>query len=130
MRSPWGGEVSGFIEHTVPAAMAIVAQYPNDFRAAIQAIIALGGDTDSTAAIVGGVLGARLGRDQIPEDWIAGLAEWPCSVAWLERLAAQLTEVAETQRPQRPVRVSVFFLFARNLGFLLIVLAHGLRRLF
>jgi ADP-ribosylglycohydrolase len=31
----------------------------------------VGGDVDTTAAIVGGIVGARLGMDSIPSNWVA-----------------------------------------------------------
>ena len=49
--------------------------------------VACGGDTDTTAAIVGGIVGSGVGKAGIPPQWISGIREWPRTVAWMERLA-------------------------------------------
>ncbi len=51
-------------------------QFADDLLATIQG----GGDTDNVGALTGALLGARFGRDRIPESWIAGLlnAEQVC----------------------------------------------------
>ncbi|RKE18112.1 ADP-ribosylglycohydrolase [Streptomyces sp. TLI_171] len=44
-----------------------------DFPGALRAVIDLGGDTDTTAAVTGGLAGAVYGAAAIPEDWLAAL---------------------------------------------------------
>jgi ADP-ribosylglycohydrolase len=44
-----------------------------DFSAAVLAAVNLGGDTDTTAGITGGMAGLRGGLSAIPSDWIAAL---------------------------------------------------------
>jgi hypothetical protein len=88
-----------------------------------------GGDTDSTAAIAGGIIGARVGKAGVPEDWLRALCEWPRDVAWMERLAARLDEVWASQRPQEVLHVPFASILLRNLGFWGIVWPHVLRRL-
>jgi ADP-ribosylglycohydrolase len=64
---------------TVPFCLWIVAKYPDDFAAAFWATAGVGGDVDTTCAIVGGVLGARLGAQGIPPEWLArceALPDW------------------------------------------------------
>lgn len=119
--------ISGYIVSTVEAALAMVARHPDDLRQAILETIALGGDTDTVAAIVGGIVGARVGRAGIPDDWLAGLIEPVWSLKRIEGLAQQLAEVQATGKPQRPGRN---FWPATHLLLLPIVLAHGFRRLF
>jgi len=58
---------------TVAAAHAISLIYDGDPERAIAAAAASGGDTDTVACIVGGIVGARCGRSALPERWIAGL---------------------------------------------------------
>ena len=58
---------------TVAAAHAISLIYDGDPERAIGAAAASGGDTDTVACIVGGIVGARCGRGALPERWIAGL---------------------------------------------------------
>ena len=54
--------------------------------------MALSGDTDSTAAIVGSFIGATAGADAIPTPWLEGRIEFPRSVEWMRGLAADLAE--------------------------------------
>jgi ADP-ribosylglycohydrolase len=122
--------VSGYVNHTVPVALYCWLRSPGDFRMAVEDVILLGGDTDSTAAIVGGLVGATAGAAAIPNEWLGGLREWPRSAAWMRRLADRLSEVGENGRLHgRPVRLFWPGLVPRNLLFLIVVLLHGFRRL-
>lgn len=121
--------VSGFIVHTVPIALHAWLSFPADLRAAVQACIRCGGDTDTTAAIAGGIVGAGVGPEGIPSDWLAHLWARPRSVKWMEQLAIAASSAAAASEPG-PVPAFPWALVpVRNLGFLAIVLAHGLRRL-
>jgi ADP-ribosylglycohydrolase len=124
--------VSGYIYHTVPLALYCWLRHIGDFRQAVEEVIALGGDADSTGAIVGGIAGATLGAVSIPSEWLEGLLEWPRSVIWMrclaERLAQQFLAGSSSVR-QGPLPLFWPFLVPRNLFFLSIVLAHGFRRL-
>ncbi len=122
----WG--VSGYMYHTVPVVIHAWLRHPNDIRAAISSVIECGGDTDTTAAIVGGTIGTRVGPSGIPADWLNTLWEWPRSVRWMERLGRQLGNTAATREPA--IRLSPLGLLPRNIFFLTVVLVHGLRRLF
>ena len=44
------------------------------YEAAIRDMLLQGGDTDTNAAIVGGLLGARWGLDAIPKEWVESLS--------------------------------------------------------
>jgi ADP-ribosyl-[dinitrogen reductase] hydrolase len=122
------GRISGYINHTVPVALYCWLRWPDDFRTAVEQVILLGGDTDTTGAIVGAIAGATFGVGGIPQEWIKGLAEWPRSVKWMRALAARLSETV-TGRTQKPLPVFLPGVFARNLLFLVVVLSHGFRRL-
>jgi ADP-ribosylglycohydrolase len=127
------GGVTGFILHTVPAALFCWLRYPKDFRAAVEAVIRLGGDSDTTAAIVGGLAGATLGPSAIPASWSEHLIEWPRNKAHLLELSNRLSRQFPAQVEgalQRPVPLPWPLLLPRNFLFLGIVLGHGLRRLF
>jgi ADP-ribosylglycohydrolase len=123
------GRVTGYVNHTVPVALHAWLRHPNDFRAAVLSVIACGGDTDTTAAIVGGIIGASVGKEGIPQAWIDGLERWPHDTGWLESLATRLTLVIQTGRATAPPPVNQLALAPRNLLFLAVVLYHGLRRL-
>ena len=124
-----GNRVSGYVNQTVPVVIHAWLSFPNDYRSAVLAVIRCGGDTDTTAAIVGAIVGAGVGKAGIPAEWMSALAERPRTVGWIERLAGQLADVQETQTPQRPLGLPLVPLLGRNLLFTTIVLAHGFRRL-
>lgn len=121
--------VTGYMYHTVPVALHAWMRFPDDYRAAVQAVIRCGGDADSTAALVGALSGARLGPEGVPEEWRRGLSEWPRDLRWMDRLARELAKGIEEGKPRRAVPLSVFGLLARNLLFDMTVVAHGFRRL-
>ncbi len=122
--------VSGYTFHTVPVALHAWLRNPRDYQKAVIEVIQCGGDTDTTAAIAGGIIGAGLGLQGIPEDWIDGLWEWPRTVEWMQELALRLAATAREGRRQSALPLSIAGLFGRNLVFLAIVLGHGVRRLF
>ena len=123
------GGVSGYVFHSVPVAIHAWLSHPGDFCAAIQAVIACGGDADSTAAMVGGIVGARVGVEGLPADWLNGLIDRPWSVSYLTQLGAQLHASLEAKRKTAPPPFAFWALPVRNLLFIAVVLFHGLRRL-
>lgn len=54
----------------VPAAIAAAALNPHSFVETIRFCIAMGGDTDTIAAMAGALAGARLGAAAIPSSWL------------------------------------------------------------
>ena len=88
-------------------------------------MIACGGDTDTTGAILGAIIGSRIGKQGIPKSWIDNLWEWPRSVAWIEQLGRRLAETTDRKAPGLPV----YGIALRNIFFLNVVLFHGFRRL-
>ncbi len=115
--------VSGYILDTVPVAVHAWQRHPHDLDAGVQAAIRCGGDTDTIAAIVGGIVGTAVGAAGIPAPRLDRLHEWPRSVAWMRRLAAAAV------RRQPPPRANVFAVVARNAYFFAVVLVHIARRL-
>jgi ADP-ribosylglycohydrolase len=121
--------VSGYIYHTVPVVLQTWFRHPQDYRTAILEIIQCGGDTDTTAAILGGIIGADVGKAGIPKPWITGMIDYPRSVKWMEKLGDRLLCALDGDlHPILPINVPLLFL--RNLVFIAIVLYHGFRRLF
>jgi ADP-ribosyl-[dinitrogen reductase] hydrolase len=122
--------VTGYINHTVPIALYCYLRWPGDFRRAVEDAVLAGGDTDTTAAIVGGMAGAALGVSAIPQEWLSGLLEWPRSVTWMRSLGDRLAQkAAEPTEFTRPLPLFWPGLLCRNLFFATIVIFHGLRRL-
>ncbi|MBI2776627.1 MAG: ADP-ribosylglycohydrolase family protein [Chloroflexi bacterium] len=59
-----------------------------DYRHTIERAIRYGNDTDTTAAIAGGLAGAHWGLDGIPGDWLAGMRDPEIVRPLVERLLA------------------------------------------
>lgn len=121
--------VTGYVYHTVPVAIHAWLSNPDRYQSAIESIIRCGGDTDTTAAIVGGIVGTRVGPEGIPALWRKGLIEWPRSTVWMDRLAHGLQMSINSQTHIRPPSLPVWGILLRNTLFLTIVLFHGFRRL-
>jgi ADP-ribosylglycohydrolase len=111
-----GRGVSGFVAHTVPVAVLAFFRHADDYAAGVEQVIRAGGDTDTTAAIAGALIGARVGVEGIPARWRERYRDWPWT---LTRLVA----------PRRPSLAAWPLLVARNLAFFLVVIAHVFRRL-
>lgn len=119
--------VSGYALHTVPAALYAWMLHAGDLREAVTAIVRCGGDTDSTAAIVGGIVGAGLGPDAVPADWLAHLWAWPRNVAWMNATAQSLARAGGRAAPKSFVQrlqewAWLPFNLARNLAMFVVVL--------
>ena len=123
------GGVSGYVYRTVPMVLRVWFEYPDRYREAITQIIRLGGDTDTTAAILGAIVGARVGKSGIPQRWQDDLWEWPRSIAWMERLGERLAQSIDTGRSQPALSLPILGVLARNLVFAIVVILHGFRRL-
>lgn len=124
-----GDGVSGFTLHTVPVAVHAWLRHADDYDTAIETVIRCGGDTDTVAAIVGGLVGARVGPAGIPSAWVADLREWPRSVSWMRELARRLAAMGPGGEALPPVPLNPALLLARNAFFMACVLVHGFRRL-
>ncbi|MER2542253.1 MAG: ADP-ribosylglycohydrolase family protein, partial [Candidatus Accumulibacter phosphatis] len=88
-----------------------------------------GGDTDSVAAIVGALVGARIGPDRFPAHLLDGLVEWPRTLQWLTLLGERLARTRTPQALATPLALNLPGLLLRNVFFFALVLMHGLRRL-
>jgi hypothetical protein len=125
--------VSGYAYHTVPAALYCWLRARGDFEQAVESVVLLGGDTDSTAALTGALCGAARPAG-IPPAWLAGLCDYPRSAAWLATLGDRLHErfaVADDggRAAPGPLPLKWPALAPRNALFATVVLAHGVRRL-
>ena len=116
--------VTGFIVETMPAVVYCWLRHRGDPRATLEAVVRLGGDTDSVGAIVGALLGAEHGASGLPADWIEGIRDWPIGVPHLHALAGALVE--DQPRP----RIPWIGQLGRNLALLGIVVAHVGARIF
>ncbi len=121
--------VSGYIYHTAPVALHAWLSHLRELREAVEEIVSCGGDADSTAAVVGGIIGCSVGREGIPAEWLARLAEWPRTVRWMEALSRHAYKARISRLPAQPPRLPWWGVVPRNAAFAAIVLAHGFRRL-
>jgi ADP-ribosylglycohydrolase len=121
--------VSGYMYHGVPVVLHAWFSHPRDLAAAVTAVIRCGGDTDTTAAIAGAIVGAGVGKGGIPAPWLADLWDWPRGVRWIEAVAERAANATLSGVREQAVYISPARLLARNAVFLLVVLAHGFRRL-
>ena len=121
--------VSGYIYHTLPVVLFLWLRHQNDYAGAVESVIRLGGDTDTTAAILGAIVGARTGRNGIPQQWLEGIIEWPLSVRYIEKIGGLLAEAISNGHSGKVALLPGPLIFVRNMVFLVIVLLHGFRRL-
>ena len=56
---------------TVPFCLWIAAHHAEDFVNALAQVIRVGGDCDTNAAVVGGIVALSAGHDAIPADWLS-----------------------------------------------------------
>ncbi|HEY1549793.1 MAG TPA: ADP-ribosylglycohydrolase family protein [Kofleriaceae bacterium] len=110
--------ITGYVHHTVPMCLHAWLRAPHEFARPVAEIIELGGDSDTTGAIVGALAGASAGEGAIPREWLA-IRDAPRSLAWIRKLA----------RSTAPIRIAWPLIPLRNLAFAAIVIAVGLRRL-
>lgn len=121
--------VTGYSLHVVPVAIYAWLRHPGNFRAALISALNCGGDTDTVGAIAGAMAGASVGERGIPTEWRDGIFEWPRSVALMERIANRLAKQQVSQTTVGPITYFWPGLIARNILFLIVVLAHGFGRL-
>ena len=90
-----GHGVSGFAPNTVAVALFAWLRHRGQFESAVSWVIECGGDTDTAAAITGGICGAEVGEAGIPSAWIDGICDWPRSVSYIRLLAEALATEAK-----------------------------------
>jgi len=71
---PIDGPDQGFVLFTAGVALRSLAE-ARPFEAGLRAVVALGGDTDTNAAVSGALLGALHGLDGLPRAWLERLVD-------------------------------------------------------
>lgn len=84
---------SGYVIDSLNAARALIAL--GDYETIVKAAIRLGEDTDTTACIVGGLAGLKLGEAAIPKRWRRGLRQ----THTVEELLQSLSSGTASQTP-------------------------------
>lgn len=82
---------SGYVVHTLEAALWCALNQP-DFPNTVLAAVNLGGDTDTTGCVAGGLAGALHGFDAIPFEWLDVLPHHEDVDALLTRFTAACAE--------------------------------------
>lgn len=121
--------ISGYIYNTVPAVIQVWLKNQDSYSQGIREIIYLGGDTNTTAAILGGIIGASVGVSGIPRKWLDDIIDFPRSVAWITSLGERLALSCKTNLPQPPLPLAFYWIPLRNLIFLIVILFHAFYRL-
>jgi ADP-ribosylglycohydrolase len=80
---------SGYVIHTLEAAVWCLLT-TGSYREAVLRAVNLGRDTDTTAAVTGGLAGLLYGYEDIPEEWITHIARKDDIRDLSERLALSL----------------------------------------
>lgn len=119
----WRRGISGYSYHSAAAVAIVVLGHGDNPAAALEALYRAGGDTDTTGAIAGALLGSRHGPDCWPNDWLRGIHNGPLSLSVLRRAATACVA------GNGPVRWWWPLMPLRNLWLLVVVLLHGFRRL-
>lgn len=119
-----GHGVSGFAPNTLAVVLFAWLRHRGDFAAGMTGVLNCGGDTDSTAAVYGGIAGAECGVAGIPADWLSGIRDWPLNPGFIRNLSLELNAGQVCRRGLAWPK-----LVLRNLLFLGVVLVHGFRRL-
>lgn len=74
-------------EESLGMSVYCALRHPDDLRAALLLAVNHDGDTDSTGAITGNLLGARLGEAAVPEEWAAQVEGRDTLLALADRLS-------------------------------------------
>ncbi len=128
----WEQGVSGFIVPTTIMATYCWLRYPTNFRRAVDSAVSLGGDTDSVAAIVGGLVGAHIGFSALPQDLVRRLGGSPHGPTWIAGMASRLSHwphgaddlhLAPAQTSDPPMQL------IRNIFTMLLVFFHIILRI-
>jgi ADP-ribosyl-[dinitrogen reductase] hydrolase len=126
----WHKGISGYVYQTVPIAIHAWLSHQQDYSTAILQVIKCGGDTDTTAAIVGGIVGAGVGKEGIPDKWLTDLWEFPCNIDWMEKLGVRLADAVQTDTKVPSPFIPIHLVCLRNLIFLVVIIYHAFRRYF
>ena len=87
----------GYLIDTLEAALWCLLQ-GGSFSDIVLRAVNLGGDTDTTGCVAGGLAGVLLGADAIPSGWKRALAQEPPLGELIERLVCVCTDGDETRK--------------------------------
>jgi ADP-ribosylglycohydrolase len=120
--------VGGYIYQTLPIVLHSWLRNRDNLKQAIIDVVLCGGDTDTTGAIVGSIVGAK--AKEPPHEWIEGIIDFPRNLAFIEEVSVKLNLVFEEKKSQKAPRLSAVAILIRNVLFFLIVLVVAVTRQF
>ena len=107
--------VGGYIYQTIPIVIHSYQRNSNNFKEAVLSVIRCGGDTDTTGAIVGAIVGAKV--EEFPKEWIKTLSDYPITPSFMEKLSYQIIE-----KNKKVVKNYYLLMLLRNIIFFFIIL--------
>ncbi|AXY68568.1 ADP-ribosylglycohydrolase family protein [Thermosynechococcus sichuanensis E542] len=93
-------ESGGYVVHTLEASLWCLLTSQSYLEAVLKAVN-LGGDTDTTATVTGGIAALAFGLGDVPADWWQTLARYKDIVALGQRLGQAVLEYKDKVRPRR-----------------------------
>jgi len=64
-----------YANETFALAYFCILRYPKDYKKAVQTGVNITGDSDSVGSVAGGIIGAKLGIEEVPASWTEALKE-------------------------------------------------------
>ena len=75
-----------YVERAFPSVVHLIGKYEGNPREALVENVMAGGDSAARGLVVGMILGAHLGLEAIPSEWLSGLKRYQHIVDLLERI--------------------------------------------
>ncbi len=128
----WRRGINDYIVPTTVMAVYCWLRYPTDFTKAVQSAIDLGGDSDSIGAIVGGLAGAHIGFDRLPQKLVKSMGGYPQGLGWIEEMSNRLSHWPHGMHDLSfapPLPSDPMMQLLRNLFTILVVILHKFLRI-
>ncbi len=87
----WEDAIESQIVPTTVMAIYCFLRYPHSFDQAVGSALRLGGNTNALAALVGGMVGSRIGYQQLPPELTRNAFPFPCGKQWISKLGLRLS---------------------------------------
>ncbi|MEM7473904.1 MAG: ADP-ribosylglycohydrolase family protein [Planctomycetota bacterium] len=88
----WRTKIPAHCVATTVMATYCFLRFPKDFEKAVSSAVLLGGETAVLGASVGGLVGAHIGNERLPENLTSALRGYPHGLPWMERLASRVAQ--------------------------------------
>jgi ADP-ribosyl-[dinitrogen reductase] hydrolase len=121
--------VSSYVYDSIPLVLQIWLRYQDSYSNGVREIIYLGGNTDTTAAILGGIIGSAVGQAGISKKWLDNILDFPRSLNWIESLGERLAKTCEEDITQPALFLAFYLISLRNFLFWAVILFHLFYRL-